>query len=567
MRFLAGRSIITLFFLTSGFIFAQTHIEVGPVRIGEIEGKAFHIEDDGKINISGYNSEYDKYSNYTCYGWIINSKTREVIWHSLEDISSNNHGIYKFNEDVIFKSGDYEIYYTGIRDNYNNSYNFGDFLGDLFGSKKKKNYRKNRSRLKIKIEGNENIIQIRDLDEIVDKYAANSIISINRAGDSESYKKRFNLKKDTDIKIYYQGEGRNREFFDYAWIYNLDKRKKVWSVNFRDADHAGGARKNLIVKDKFTLNAGNYEIYYVTDENHSFDEWNELPPSDPYFYGITLWTVNKKDLANVGKVNVINVLEPVIELNRVGDEELVDAGFKVKKESDIRILCVGEQGYSRNMVDYGWIIDADTKEIVWEMYREETEYAGGAKKNRMIDEVFTIDPGNYIVYYVTDDSHSYRKWNDSKPYEPENWGITIWPHKKSEEKNFELFNPDNYKSDKVLVEILRVRSDRYLSKKFKLDKTLDIRIIALGEGERREMFDYAWIENLDNGKIIWEMTYRKTNHAGGGRKNRIFNGVITLKKGNYKVFYQSDDTHAFNDWNTSPPRNPESYGITILKEK
>lgn len=566
MRSLAGKSIIAIIFLVS-LISAQTHIEVGPVRIGEIEGKAFHIEKNGKINISGYNSEYDNYSNYTCYGWIIDSKTREVIWHSLEDVGTDEDGVYRFDDDVFFKAGDYEIYYTGIRGNFNNNYSFGDLLGDIFGSKKKRNYRKNKDKLKIRIEGNEDIFQIRDLDEMIDKYAGNSIISINRSGDDESYKKRFNLKKATDIRVYFLGEGRNREFFDYAWIYDLDKRKKAWSVDFRDADHAGGARKNLMVDDTFTLPAGNYELHYVSDDTHSFDEWNELPPSDPYFYGVTLWPVKKRDLANIGEVKLTNLVKPVIELNKIGDNELVDAGFQIKKESDIRILCVGEQGYSRDMVDYGWIIDADTKEIVWEMKREDTEYAGGAKKNRMIDEVFTIDPGNYIVYFVTDDSHSYRRWNDTRPYEPENWGITIWPDKKSDYKNIKKFNPEDYKSDKVLVEILRVRSDKYLSKKFNLDKTTDVRIIAIGEGERREMFDYAWIENLDNGRIVWEMTYRKTDHAGGGKKNRIFNGVITLKKGHYKVFYESDDTHAYRDWNVSPPRNPESYGVTILKEK
>lgn len=567
MRFSKIKCLFFGIFLTSGIIFPQIELEVGPVHIGEIEGKAFHISQKGKINVSGYNAQYDNYSNYTCYGWIIDSKTREVIWHSLDNIDSHEEGVYKFNEDLSLKKGDYEIYYTGIKGNYRNQYGLNDFFSDIFGSKKKRNYRKFKSKLKIKVEGNENILQMREIDDIVDKYAANSIISINRAGDDESYKKQFNLKKDTDIRIYYLGEGRSREFFDYAWIYNLDTRKKVWSVSYRNSDHAGGARKNILVDEKITLSAGNYELNYVSDDSHSFDEWNELPPYDPCFYGVTIWPVRDKDLANVGEFTFKNKFYPVIELNKIGNEKLVDAGLKVKKEADIRILCVGEQGYSKNMVDYGWIIDADTKEIVWEMKKEDTEYAGGAKKNRMVDEVFTIDPGNYIVYFVTDDSHSYRRWNDNKPYEPENWGITIWPDKKSDVKKLEKFNPDQYKSEKVLVEILRVRSDQYLSKKFSLSETQDVRVIALGEGERREMFDYAWIENLDNGKIVWEMTYRKTDHAGGARKNRIFNDLVTLRKGNYKVFYESDDSHAYRDWNSSPPRNPESYGISVLKEK
>jgi hypothetical protein len=63
------------------------------------------------------------------------------------------------------------------------------------------------------------------------------------------------------------------------------------------------------------------------------------------------------------------------------------------------------------------------------------------------------------------------------------------------------------------------------------------------------------------------MTYRKTQHAGGARKNRLFSGTIVLEKGEYDVHYVTDDSHSYMDWNATPPDDQESYGITLIKER
>jgi hypothetical protein len=79
------------------------------------------------------------------------------------------------------------------------------------------------------------------------------------------------------------------------------------------------------------------------------------------------------------------------------------------------------------------------------------------------------------------------------------------------------------------------------------------------------MYDYAWIENSRTGRIVWEMTYRKTERAGGARKNRMFDDSIFLEAGEYEVFYESDDSHSFVDWNDSPPHDPVHWGVTITR--
>jgi len=116
-----------------------------------------------------------------------------------------------------------------------------------------------------------------------------------------------------------------------------------------------------------------------------------------------------------------------------------------------------------------------------------------------------------------------------------------------------------------VASIARVRSAENIHESFTLPEDGMIRVYALGEGIRGKMYDYGWIEESGSGKVVWEMGYRMTDHAGGARKNRIYNDVIHLKKGEYRLFYQSDDSHAFNDWNDSPPHDPGHWGITLYR--
>jgi hypothetical protein len=81
------------------------------------------------------------------------------------------------------------------------------------------------------------------------------------------------------------------------------------------------------------------------------------------------------------------------------------------------------------------------------------------------------------------------------------------------------------------------------------------------------MYDYGWIENAKTKKVVWEMTYRKTDPAGGARKNRMFDDTIMLDKGEYIVYFVTDGSHSFKDWNAARPRDPSHWGITIREVK
>ena len=287
-----------------------------------------------------------------------------------------------------------------------------------------------------------------------------------------------------------------------------------------------------------------------------------MPPHDPAFWGLTLWLKDpeSRQYASTYEYRHLPDDELVIaELTRMRDGEHRTHGFTLTRPLDVRVYALGE-GTKHGMADYGWIMNARTRQKVWAMEYEHTEPGGGSGKNRLIDEVIRLEPGSYIVAFVTDGSHSYRDWNASPPTYQERWGISVF--------GGEGFDPSvvtEYREEDdpgVLARIARVKSDSHRRRDFTVESPSEVSVYALGEGTHGEMYDYAWIEDA-RGDVIWEMTYPMTDRAGGASKNRLYQGTLKLEPGDYTLHYRSDDSHAYRDWNASPPHDPDAWGVQI----
>jgi len=90
---------------------------------------------------------------------------------------------------------------------------------------------------------------------------------------------------------------------------------------------------------------------------------------------------------------------------------------------------------------------------------------------------------------------------------------------------------DEKRDPTILAALTSVRDDEQVRKEFSLDRDTDLRIYALGEGSGGDMVDFGWIEDAKSRRRVWEMTYAATEHAGGAKKNRKFEGVIRLPAG------------------------------------
>jgi CubicO group peptidase (beta-lactamase class C family) len=122
-------------------------------------------------------------------------------------------------------------------------------------------------------------------DDLAKKTAVAQIVAV---ADDNDKTVEFNLVQEKRIRIFAAGEGQGGQMYDYGWIENAETGKPVWEMKEPETTHAGGAVKNRKVDTVITLPAGKYKLRYKSDDSHSFDSWNALPP-DINFWGIVLY--------------------------------------------------------------------------------------------------------------------------------------------------------------------------------------------------------------------------------------------------------------------------------------
>lgn len=570
--------IILLFW---GILFSQNErtVEIASIEIGGLEISGFSLNTDKKIEIEGEGAGQHGISirrnimtdpnNMLAYAWILNAKTREMVWRMSMDNTKRIRGNRinrKCSDEIRLPAGDYEVYYSAIPPYYggfdNGFFSLGKLFNKLFGGRDWDE--KDSEKWYVKISDVDEKVNAASIQKYHKARQNQAVISITGLKNSEFRQEGFRLTKRGKFRIYAIGEVGGEEVFDYSWIIDASNSEKVWESTAENGEYAGGARKNREWHDTITLDPGEYWVYSVMDDTHSPGEWNANPPYDPDFYGITINGV-KGEFDSGSAEKLLKVLvKPIVELTKITADENVSEGFRLNEPMRLRIYALGE-GRNGEMFDYGWITNAETGERMWEMSYDRTRDGGGSHKNRLIDEVVTFPQGSYMVHYRTDGSHNYGDWNAAMPYNPARWGITVYPAdprytgQEVEKLEKSMAEPD------IICQIVQVGSGDHIQKRFRLDQATRVRVYAIGEGDWDEMYDFGWIEDEANGQRIWEMTYNKTRHAGGAKKNRQVDQIIMLDRGSYVLHFKTDNTHDYNDWNDDPPDDWLHYGITLYQ--
>lgn len=555
----------------------QTLAEIRNMRMFETRSAGFVLDRDQSVQIElvGALGNGRGHKLLGTSAWILNAKTREVVWQARSgEERRRSRKLLELQDTAALDKGEYEVYFSSFYYGFYSSDDvkgFGDAIGNVFDRIFDWNRRDERfddqiyDEAMIVVKGAGRAVPDATVDEWRRELTRDAIVTLTHLSDEAYERQGFTLERPMDVQIYALGEIRYEESYDYGWIMNAKTHEKIWQFSYRNSEHGGGDKKNRLFNEVISLPAGDYVAYFVTDDSHSSREWNATPPYDPNFWGMVIRPAETSMKAYVKNFEYADPPETnvIVKFTRVGDNDYHSKGFTLKKALPVRIYAIGE-GRDGEMFDYGWIADAKTGKKVWEMNYRDTDHAGGASKNRMIDEVIRFEPGSYMAYYVSDGSHSYRDWNSSAPFDREHWGLTLYA---ADEK----FNPkdiadfEEERDRNVIAQLIRVRDSERRRTSFKLEKSGQVRVYAIGEGRDGSMFDYGWIEDAISGRTVWEMTYRMTDHAGGGDKNRVFNDTILLKPGEYELFFSTDDSHSFNDWNTSPPHDPGHYGITLYR--
>ena len=239
------------------------------------------------------------------------------------------------------------------------------------------------------------------------------------------------------------------------------------------------------------------------------------------------------------------------------------SGFELTRPTDVDVYAVGELKREESF-DYGWIMNATTRKRVWTMTYDNTEPAGGAAKNRLAHETLHLRPGRYVAYFVSDDSHAPDDWNAVPATDLDSWGLTLRVTDRMARAAVRPFEYQPVPEGETIVSMIGIGDNANRSSGFTLKRPLDVRIYALGESSDQEMVDYAWIVNALDHKRVWTMRYENTEPAGGSDKNRVFDGTLHLDPGSYFVYYKSDGSHSYNDWNAAPPAEERYWGVSVF---
>jgi len=119
------------------------------------------------------------------------------------------------------------------------------------------------------------------------------LVKILQVKDFENRTQEFEIAKKTKFLVVALGEGVG-EMIDYGWLEAMDG-KKIWKMEFEKSLHAGGAEKNRIQVWAGTLDAGAYNLRYVSDDSHSYGTWNEPEPLNPKMWGIQVFEINDNE--------------------------------------------------------------------------------------------------------------------------------------------------------------------------------------------------------------------------------------------------------------------------------
>jgi hypothetical protein len=574
MRFkLFVSSAVLALFVFAGAGFCETIIEITDPVSGVIDAVGFTLAKGAELNIDIVGIQFPSGKSWSAYGWIINSNSRQPVWtmdRTGERVGGSK--LIRQQKDVKFlEAGSYELYFIARLPDYwsGEEGSIFNILGQVFD--------------------NDDEVKRRDLrkcyvkltsDELVsgdyklftpDGGFANALIKHNQMGDEEYHATAFELTQPMSIRIYALVEFPEDYHapVDNTWIINNETRERVWEINERDLDHAGGGDKNMVYDGEVRLDRGSYTLYCMTDDSHSFEDFNVNPPYDPINWGVTVLPGSGATVSSFRVTTLDEEKEALIDLTQMRDDDFAERTFVLDQETKLHVYALGEMSYNdREFADFGGITNLASGEPVWEMTDRNTHHAGGADKNRMFDSFITLPAGMYSAFYVTDGSHSYRNWNSAAPFDKKRYGLSIYQVGDKKPASFRLANEaDITKSTGILARIAQVRDNERRRARFHIDNEANVRVRAIGEGRDGNMYDYAYIVDLQSGRDVWEMTYRRTDHAGGSDKNRIIDDEIQLQPGEYEVVFITDGSHSFGSWNDSPPRYPMDWGVTVSMVK
>ncbi len=359
----------------------------------------------------------------------------------------------------------------------------------------------------------------------------------------------------------------------YPWIIRRSDRKLVWKMDPANAAVQEGGML-LRAENTVSLEPGLYDLYYATFGS------SKNSARDRRLFGVRLgehWTADRKRWqvalrAESGSISAIRDEDDTIGPENMDNVIWASGPMRNRKHADeivavdspveVSIYSIGEICSDSACGDYGMIENVATGDVVWRLTENNSKPAGGSASNFVYDGTITLDSGIYRLSYHTDAGHAYRSWHGNPPFDPAAWGMTVYSTDEKASGNVRPF--DIWAEREPAVKLAPARNSATFEQTFTVTETTDILVYGMGEIDGNNRYDYGWLDNLDNGEVVWSMNEDNVRRAGGSRDNSVAEEYLTLEAGRYSLNYVSDDSHSYGSWERDKPDHEERWGVTLF---
>ncbi len=363
-----------------------------------------------------------------------------------------------------------------------------------------------------------------------------------------------------DDEVWWSREGEDEHSWPAAaWIIETSSRAVVWDLRRVTTNRLGKGLR--LFTGPIRLPAGVYEVHFASYVTGSVYERDRLFEQ----FRLSITGPGRPARPRELKEPVQTFLETAFLRLTPDSGSVARLGFEVTHPVEVEVLALGELRQRRSY-DYGWIQNADTRQLLWRMEWDNTTPAGGTARNRMARDTLHLAAGRYVATFVNDESHRAGAWRATPAVDPVLWGLTLRVKDVATRRSIRKFPWQPVPEGQTIVSLRGIGDDELRSQGFFLRQTLDVRIYAMGECNslERDIDDGAWLMDLTRKRRAWEMRCNQTLPAGGATKNRLVDTLLRLERGNYTLFYKSDGSHSAKEWNSAPPAEPAYWGVSLF---
>jgi hypothetical protein len=280
--------------------------------------------------------------------------------------------------------------------------------------------------------------------------------------------------------------------------------------------------------------------------------------------------------------------------------EVQARAFTLPRPMRVHVYAKGGGEGEQPLHAYGWILDAATREVVWQMDGRNAKVEGAF---RVADQYLDLKAGSYEAYYSNHGfswaapfGHGIREIDRRRLVggapagERDRFGFraifeSLRPGRLHEWKaQVGHYGMEVYAAAAEAAEVKTApaplawrgevlalgadRDDGTWSAAFKVSRPVTLHVYAQGERVSHDgSVDTGWILDAQTRKPVWELHTAKGDYAGGASKNIRKVETLALPAGEYVVGYRTDDSHSPAHWNAPPPCDPLRYGLVLSLPK